>query len=89
MIIVGAYQPNFIRYTNPKFSEQNSVNFKWIEQGEEFGKIVCGGGSVIVLCNRKINFTDDINYYSKLIPNAAKKPIDCLRRMRDTVGTLD
>ena len=52
----------------------------WAEQGEVIGKV--NGGSVIVLCNRKMSFAEDIKYYGS-------RAIDCLRRMNDIVGYLD
>ena len=97
LIIVGATKSNFINFAN-KFSNINAtlktnepIHFKsiWVDTGEELGNIICGGGSVIVLCNRKINFEIDIEFYSKLAQNSLKKPIDCLVNMRDIVGKLD
>ncbi len=97
LIIVGATKRDFIRFNN-KFSNINTtldinkpIHFKsiWVDKGEELGNVTCGGGSVIVLCNRKINFEDDIRFYSKLAENSLKKPIDCLVNMKDIVGKLD
>ena len=97
LIIVGATKRDFIKFSN-KFSnidttlEMNkTIHFKstWVDKGEELGNIICGGGSVIVLCNRKINFENDIRFYSKLVKNSLKKPIDCLINIKDIVGKLD
>ena len=72
----------------------------WLEQGEEIGKFFCGGGEgnrringggsmTIFLCNRPMDFTSDIKYFSKMeLKGSNHKSFDCLIRTRDIVGVL-
>ena len=97
IIVVGTDKANFILYKNPIFSAYTTIlpvnkpmrpNPIYIDKGSYVGRLVNSGGSVTIVCNRLIDFSDDIKYYSKIAQNDLSKPIDCIVKRGDTIGYL-
>lgn len=92
LIIIGVdtKEKNTFIINNKKINKTDLKNNKiWLEQGEEIGYYTCGGGYSLFLINRKINFEDDIKYYSKLINGSHHdKLIECFIKMNDNVGLI-
>ena len=98
IIISGAGRPDFMKYQNPIFKQLSQflqinkpMKFKseLIDQGTNIGLVACGGGSVIVLCNRSIDFEQDIKYHSRLMKNDLNKSIDSYVKMKDKIGEAE
>lgn len=97
LIIIGSLNGS-IKILNNKLNHINLLKetdgFKplkqiWLEQGEEICHNMCGGGIVIFLCNRPMEFANDIKYYSKIENNNLVSSIDTYIRMRDVIGFLN
>ena len=56
----------------------------WMDQGEELGVFNCCLGTILMLVNRPIKFSDDINFYS----NSLNKQIECYIRTKDLIGLI-
>lgn len=84
IIIIPSYKDAFI-FTNKKQITQ------WFEQGEQLGKLNFGFSNVLLICNRPIDFTSDIKYYSKLNDDdsSLKHKIDSFIKARDIVGIIN
>jgi len=83
IIIVPSYKDAFI-FTNKKQITQ------WFDQGEELGKLTFGFSNVVYICNRPIDFTSDIKYYSKMTDDTSlKNKIDTFIKARDIVGIMN
>lgn len=64
------------KYDSLKMMTKLTVG-QWVNTGKEICDMFCGGGVVIFLCNRLIEFASDM-----------KKPIDTFIKMNDVVGAL-
>lgn len=90
IIIISPTKDSFI-FTNKKLetSKNQTLKQKWYEQGEELGKIMCGNACIVVLFNRRLDFTPDIKYFSKIDSmTPIHKPIDTYVKTRDIVGLI-
>jgi len=96
LILVGTSEDSII-FTNGKLKNmkdivQKNTNYRikplWLEQGEEIATFNCCAGYSIFLVNTKIEFTEDISYYSKVNDNTLYKPIDTYVKLNDVVGRL-
>lgn len=91
LITVITPEDNQFEFTNVNLkltSADQDLKTVWMEQGTEIGKINCGCAYVVVMCNRPIDFSDDIKHNSKIVPNRLHKPLDTYVRLKDHVGVV-
>jgi len=97
LILVGPVFHNSIALSNTKLlnmeniikmNHNNKIKDTWFAQGEELGFFEYKSGSIIMLCNRPINFTEDITHYSGLYPSI-RRPIETYVHAKDVIGGLE
>lgn len=90
VILIASRYNNSIQLTNKKLLDPiDPRKIGWFEQGEEIGLFKYECGSVIVLFNRPMSFTPDIENYSRINSYIdGDQQMDCLVRGRDTVSKI-
>lgn len=92
VIMYGLKNQDSIRFVNQKLTdlkqqlkmnEVTRIKPTWYEQGEELATFICGGGYVITMFNRQIDFIEEIKKYSM-----EPKPIEVYTHTRDIVGAM-
>lgn len=97
VIILGKLKftsPKLVNINNTKKCKTNHevlIRSLWIEGGEVIGFLYAGGGSVITLFNRPLNFTSDIKHYSGIesLYKPIQKPIECFVKTRDLICAIE
>jgi len=97
VILFGNSNPASIQLTNAKLSDiknkitvgtMSDIRTIYFDQGEDIGAFNMCEGYIMMLMNRPMRFTSDLNFYSKLVGNHLSKPIETYIKQNDIAGYI-